>query len=311
MGELNARKNRQDGAGGEVETALDDLYTTPPSDFVARRETLAAAAKADGRAEDARRIHAARRPTLAAWAANLLLRSRPEESRQFLELGQALREAYRTLDADGLRDLSAQRRRIVSALSRRAAQLAHEAGHRLSDPVQQDLEATLRAVLADHDAADEWAGGRLATALTPASDFRPGTTPPAERPPARSRPAPATGERAAKDELAERRRARRERLASAREAAEAAERHLNEERARQAEADVGLRRARERTEQARERMSAAEEHLRGTREEYRRAEKDQREAERHSRSAAEVLAQAEREAHERAQCVRRMATDTE
>ncbi|WP_046728934.1 hypothetical protein [Streptomyces humi] len=308
---MNARRNRRDGAGGDVEAALDDLYTTPPSDFVARRERLAAAARTDGRTEDARRIHAARRPTLAAWAANLLLRSRPEESRQFLELGRELREAYRTLDADGLRDLSAQRRRIVTALSRQAAQLAHEAGHRLSDPVQQDLEATLRAVLADPDAADEWAGGRLANALTPPSDFRPGTAPPAERPPVRSRPAPATGARAAKDELAERRRARQERLARAREAAEAAERRLGEERARRADADAGLRRARERTEQARERTAAAEEHLRETREEYRRAEKDRREAERHSRSAAEVLARAEQEAHERARRVRRMTTDTE
>ncbi|MFE2698235.1 hypothetical protein ACFXIZ_42670, partial [Streptomyces mirabilis] len=155
--------------------ALDELYTTPPSDFVARRETLAAAAKTAGRVDDARRIHAARRPTLAAWAANLLLRSHPAESRQFLELGHALREAYHALDASGLKDLSAQRRRVISALSRQAAQLARDAGHRLSEPVQQDLEATLRAVLADQDAADQWAEGRLVNALTPPSEFHPDT----------------------------------------------------------------------------------------------------------------------------------------
>ncbi|MEU2421035.1 hypothetical protein ABZ619_08325 [Streptomyces sp. NPDC007851] len=311
MGKLNARKSRQDGAGRDLETVLDDLYTTPPSDFVARRGTLAAAAKADGRAEDARRIHAARRPTLAAWAANLLLRSQPEESRQFLELGQALREAYRTLDAAGLRDLTAQRRRVVSALSRQAAQLAREAGHRLTDPVLQDLEATLRAVLADPGAADEWTGGRLVGALTPPSEFRPGTTPPARRPGARGGPARTTGERPAKDELAERRRARQEQLARAREEAQAARQRLRAERARQAEADGELRRARERTEQTRERMSAAEEHLRRTLEEYRQAENDQREAEKHSRSAAGTVAQAGREADEKDQRVRRVTTDAE
>ncbi|WP_433920549.1 hypothetical protein OIE50_48595 [Streptomyces canus] len=294
-----------------MEAVLDELYTTPPSDFVARRETLAAAARTAGRVDDARRIRAARRPTLAAWAANLLLSSQPEESRQFLELGRALREAYQALNAQGLKDLSAQRRRVVSALSRQAAQLARDAGHRLSDSVQQDLEETLRAVLADSDAADEWAGGRLVGALTPPSEFRAGATPPTKRPSPRSRPAspspsPSRG-RASKDELAERRRARQEQLARAREAAEAAEQHLREERARQADVDAELQRARERTEQARRRMSAIEEQMQQAREECRQAENEEREAEVHSRSAADVVARAEQAAHETTQQVRRMA----
>ncbi|WP_323135671.1 hypothetical protein [Streptomyces fungicidicus] len=108
------REDGRDGGDGEVEAVLDELYTLPPSDFVARREERAAAARTEGRADDARRLHAARRPTLAAWAANLLRRSRPDEARQFLELGRALREAHATLDPSALKELSAQRRRIVS-----------------------------------------------------------------------------------------------------------------------------------------------------------------------------------------------------
>ncbi len=104
---------------GPVESVLDLLYAAPPSDFVSLREQHAGAARSAGRKEDARRLHAARRPTLAAWAANLLTRSLPEESRRFLELGRALREAYRALDADGLKELSAQRRSVVTALSGR------------------------------------------------------------------------------------------------------------------------------------------------------------------------------------------------
>ena len=304
------RGRSRGGAVNDVEAVLDELYATPPSDFVARRETLAAAARTAGRAGDARRSHAARRPTRAAWAANFLLRSQPEESRQFLELGEALREAYRTLDADGLKDLSAQRRRVVSALSRQTAQLALEAGHRLSESVQQDLEATLRAVLADPDAAEQWAGGRLINALTPPSDFRPGTVPSAAKAATRGRPAPAQRARAEEDELAERRRAHQERLARAQEAAEAAEQRLREERAGQTDAEAELQRARERTEQARRRMSAAEEQLRQARQEYLQSETDRQEAEKHSRSAADALARAERDARERAQHVRRMSADT-
>ncbi|MEU1465240.1 hypothetical protein ABZ467_32095 [Streptomyces sp. NPDC005727] len=291
-----------------METVLDELYTTPPSDFVARRETAAAAAKTAGRVDDARRIHAARRPTLAAWAANLLLRSQPEECQQFLQLGQALREAYRALDADGLKDLSAQRRRVVSALSRQTAQLARETGHPLSESVQQDLEATLRVVLADPDAADQWAAGRLVNALTPPSDF-PGTAPQAERSGTRKAP-PTRSSARTKDELTQRRRARSEQLARAQEAAEAAEQRLREERARRVDFEAEVQRARERTEQARQRMAAAEEQLQQARQEYQQASNEQQEAEEHGRSAADTVAQAEQEASEKAQHVRRLTADT-
>ncbi|MYS56876.1 hypothetical protein GTW46_43670, partial [Streptomyces sp. SID6013] len=173
---------RRGKAGGQdaetVEEVLDELFTTPPPAFVARREERAAAARTAGRKEDARRIHTARRPTLAAWAANLLAHSRPEETRRFLELGQALRQAHRTLDPAGLKELSAQRRRVVAALSRQAAQLAGEAGHRLSQAAQREVESTLRAVLADPDAADAWARGRLEVSLTPPSAFPSGSAAP-------------------------------------------------------------------------------------------------------------------------------------
>ncbi|MFE7794796.1 hypothetical protein [Streptomyces sp. NPDC057460] len=186
------RKDARGSGGHDVEGLLDELYATPPSDFVAGREELAAGAKADGRVEDARLIHAARRPTLAAWAANLLLRSQPAESQRFLALGRALREAYRNLDADGLKELSDQRSSIVSALSRQAAALAREAGHRLSGPAQQEVASTLRAVLADQGAADRWAAGRLESALTSPADFPSGTAAAADvaKKPARAPTAP-------------------------------------------------------------------------------------------------------------------------
>ncbi|TDT42335.1 hypothetical protein EV562_101304 [Streptomyces sp. BK208] len=294
-----------------VEQVLDELYATPPPAFVSRREESAAAARTDGRKEDARRIHAARRPTLAAWAANLLTRARPEETRRFLELGQALREAHRSLDAAGLRELSAQRRRVVTALSAQAAQLADEAGHRLSQAAQREVESTLRAVLADPDAAGQWAGGRLEVSLTPPSVFPSDAAPaPArtEREPA-SRPAPhraASGTRA-KDELAERRRKRREELARAEREAADAGRHLRDARAEQADAEESLRGADVELARLRESVAAAEERLRAAREELGRAEGDRREAEERDRAAAHAVAEAEREARASARRVERLA----
>ncbi|MFG3003546.1 hypothetical protein [Streptomyces calvus] len=291
---------------GEVEAALDELYALPPSDFVARREERAAAARTAGRTEDARRIRAARRPTLAAWAANLLRRSRPDEAERFLELGRALREAYATLDPEGLKELSAQRRRIVSELSRQAAALAREAGHPLSDAVQRDVETTLRAVLADPEAAEVWADGRLESTLTPPSEFAataPGPARKEPRAPARAPSAPPRG----KDELAQRRAERQQRLALAQEAAREAEERLRDRRTEQERADADLEAARERHREAQEQVTAVEDRLRQARAELERAERERTEAQERGRAAAGARARAEREAREAARQAERAA----
>lgn len=295
------------GAEYDVETVLDELYATPPAHFVPRREELAAAARTAGRAEDARRIHTARRPTLAAWAATLLLRSQPQESRQFLELGRSLRKAHRTLDPDAVRDLSSQRRRIVTVMSRQAAQLALDAGHRLSDTVLHDVESTLNAVLADPDAADQWATGRLHSTLTPPTAF-PSAAPAAGARQKKARPQTTTPSPRAQrtDELAERRRAREEELTRARGAAEAAEQRLRDQRAEHADAEASLEQARDGRDQAHQQVEAAEQRLRQAREALEQADRDQGRAEKRLRAAADALARAEREAREAAREVERL-----
>ncbi|MFE9623742.1 hypothetical protein [Streptomyces sp. NPDC006527] len=309
MQRRGGRRQGGDGDGDGVEAALDELYTTPPSRFVARREELAAAAGSEGRAEDARAVRAARRPSLAAWAANLLLRSEPQESRRFLELGRALREAYRGLDSAGVKELSVQRRRVVSELSRQAAHLAFEAGHRLSGAVQQEVEATLHAVLADQAAADQWAGGRLVSALVPPSEFVTGTVPSAGATPGTALPKavpPSASPKAARpsaraqDELAERRRERQRQLTRARTAAENAERRLRACRDRRTDADAELARAHARHDEARQRVADAERRLRQLREEQRRAADEEQAAGQRSQEAAEALVRAEQEARETA-----------
>ncbi|MFZ4151791.1 hypothetical protein [Streptomyces pseudogriseolus] len=303
---------REDGRpapGDDVEAVLDELYALPPSDFVARREERAARARTRRRAQDARRIHAARRPTLAGWAANLLRRSRPDEARRFLELGRALREAYATLDPGGLKELSAQRRRIVSEMSRQAAALAREAGHPLSDAVLRDVETTLRAVLADPEAAAVWEAGRVEGVLTPPSEF--GAEAVAAAPARREPPAPARtprGDTAAarkkdtaaarrKDAAAGRRRADlEERAARAREERQAAEARLRERRAAREEVAAALAEAGEREREAGERVAALEEQLDQARRERERARSGLGEARERDRTAARDLAGAEREA---------------
>ena len=53
----------------------DDLYGLPLDRFVAERGALAKALRADGRRDEASRVAALRKPSVAAWAVNQLART--------------------------------------------------------------------------------------------------------------------------------------------------------------------------------------------------------------------------------------------
>ncbi|MGW6554065.1 hypothetical protein ACWGBV_27815, partial [Streptomyces sp. NPDC055051] len=174
----------------DVDEVTGALYGLRPSDFTAARDAYAAEAR---RADDpaaAKAIAALRRPPLGVWAANLLARERPEEAERFLALGEALREAHRTLDGDRLREASRQQHRLVAALVRTTAELAEQAGQPASDAVLADVERVLHAVLALPDVAGPWARGRLTAMPEAAVGFPavpPGTPAPRPRTAARAR----------------------------------------------------------------------------------------------------------------------------
>ncbi|MGX9229447.1 hypothetical protein ACWV95_31000 [Streptomyces albus] len=82
----------------DLDAVTDELYGLPPEDFTAVRDRRAQEARKSGDRELSGRIRRLRRPTLAAWACNLLVRDRPEETRLLLELGEELRRAHRDLE---------------------------------------------------------------------------------------------------------------------------------------------------------------------------------------------------------------------
>ncbi|GLL15816.1 hypothetical protein GCM10017577_69700 [Pseudonocardia halophobica] len=147
--------------GDRVEAAADELYGVAPDDFVPVRDELVAEAKEAGDKEAAKAIGRFRRPTQAAWLANLLARERGEQLDALLDLAEELSSAQRTLDGAQLRHLSAQRSKLVGAMAREARRLAAEDGHRVTESVEKDLRGILEAALADEDVADEVRSGRL------------------------------------------------------------------------------------------------------------------------------------------------------
>jgi hypothetical protein len=251
-------------AASAFDTAADELYGLRPGEFTSARDARAREAKAGGDAEVARQIKALRKPTVAAWLANQLVRAHRDEVSPLLELGAALREATATLSGPQLRQLSRQRTEVVQALVRKARRLAADAGQPVSEDATRALEGTLNAALADDEAAQLLLQGRLTEPLQHVG-FGPSSSGSPSAPDSRPRkpePAPAG---APKQSAADRRAEQREQLerdlaeawATARAAADA--RTVAEEAATAAEREAaGLRR---RVDQARTDLEAVEQAL--------------------------------------------------
>lgn len=145
----------------DADAELDLLYRVPPEDFVAARAAAVARARAETDTDAARTIAAARRPTRAAWLANLLVDDARDEVEGLLALAPVLAAAQRSLDGAALRQVSAQRTRLVGALARRAAALGRAAGTRVDPGLERDVRWVLESALADPELTDRVRSGRL------------------------------------------------------------------------------------------------------------------------------------------------------
>jgi hypothetical protein len=231
----------------DLAQVTDELYGLTPEDFRAARDEHAAAARASGDKALAKAIAALRRPVVSAWLVNLLAREAADRMGELVSLGDALRDAQQTLDGDRLRELSTQRRTLVTALADEAKRLATRDGRAVSLQVEREVEATLQAALADPDAAVAVRAGQLAGPLSyaglgvgeVAALARPlpraggrGSAAPAEKAPRPARvvpAAPATGDAAVRREARE---------AAQREAREAAAAEKQEREAAAARRDL-------------------------------------------------------------------------
>jgi len=141
----------------------DRLYSLPPGEFTPARD---AAAKETPDRDFGKRIKALRKPTVAAWALNLLVRRESDQIGQVFSLGAALREAAEAMAGDELRALTRQRRQLTAALATTARALAREYDVRLTTAVADQVEAMLNAAMLDPVAADVVRTGLVVSAFT-------------------------------------------------------------------------------------------------------------------------------------------------
>src|SRR3954468_5216049 len=222
-----------------VEDVAQRLYGLLPEDFTPARDLAAREARAAGDRATAKAISGLRRPSLAAWLVNALMRHRPAEVEQLLTLGEALRSAQSGLAGDELRQLSRQRQQLIAAVRRPARALARELGHPVRDERGQEVEATLGAAMADPEVAEAVRSGRLTSPTSYAGLGTPETeapsapprlaavptTPPAEAPrrPRKGEDAEATRRRGEQRREEERRRGEERRAAELEQARQEAQ----------------------------------------------------------------------------------------
>ncbi|MFG3227209.1 hypothetical protein ACGF07_20795 [Kitasatospora sp. NPDC048194] len=294
------------GAGGDFDTAADGLYGLAPSAFTRARDQAAADARRAGDRALAARIKGLHRPTVAAYALNRLARDHAAELGAYLDLGRDLRRAQAELAGPSLRELSARRHRVVTALTSRAREAAAAGGVDLAEGQLREIEESLRAASADEGAAAALAAGRLTTGIRQTSGLpalpdvavapEPGPEPQPEQQRGRTtRPRPAREARAEEPDrsAADQEARRRARAEAAR--AEAAQAEAAQARAARAEAEQEHRAA----VRDHDRLTRRAEQLAADRERAdHRVEKvraELRQAQQRSEAAAAALARCEAE----------------
>jgi hypothetical protein len=277
-----------------LERAADELYGLAPGDFTEARDALVKQLRADKERELANAVKGLRKPTLAAWALNQLVRNRRKDVDKLLAAGRELQKAQEQLvasgDRAGFQRAAAKERELVAQLARDAAALAAEAGEGSSQGLEEKLAATLHAASLDEETAGELAAGRVLRERQPVAGFGGLELAPAPLKPAPKRAKPAKADK----EDTQRREREQAEEAKAREELQAArleERKAGRERDAAAKA---VARAAERVAKAEERAAEAGRRLDEAREELQKAEKQEREADERYETATEAVDAAEK-----------------
>jgi len=266
---------------GPLEDALDELYASDPSAFVAVRKRLSAALRDAGDRAGAKVLLGARRPSTSAWALNQVARREPELVESLLEASRALYAAQTrgSNKPEALRDAIRAHRDALDAATEAATAVL---GSRANDGYRGEIVSTLRAVSTDEEIERQLRAGRLireasssgfpdAAGLTLVPDLpaskssaKPNV---AKRTPSRREPseAAATTAAAAERERAARQRAELAAKESARKDAEAADAAADRAHARVEELEADLAVARRELTEARARSRKARSTLRDLR----------------------------------------------
>src|ERR1700759_2743007 len=147
-----------------------DLYGLPLGRFIPERAALVKKLRGDKRRDEAAEVAALRKPSVAAWAVNQLVRTQTKEIDTLLRAGDDLIRAQADAASgkragDAMRDAAGRQRDAVSRLVEAAGGLLSSDGHPLSQTTLERVGDTLRAAAIDGDARGEVQDGCLTREL--------------------------------------------------------------------------------------------------------------------------------------------------
>ena len=224
--------------GDDSAPEVADLYVIPLDKFTPARDALAQRLKAEGDADEAKRVAKLRKPSVAAWALNRAAQSHPELVSKLVDSHKMLRQAG---SRQAVEEASVTRRQAVAALADAAMTELDRGSLQTRDRVNR----TLLAVATDAEGEADLAAGTLVRELEPSG----GGWGEMELPPV-PEPDPAKEDARVADEARERARAREIEAADAESQVEAAKQALAEARRRAKQARSAADKAAEEARQA-------------------------------------------------------------
>lgn len=145
---------------------VDQLYGLPLDQFVAERGLLVRALRAEGKRDEATGVAGLRKPSVAAWAVNQLVRTQSRAMGKLYAAGDRLREVQGEVisggrDGAALRKAAERERAAVETLIDAARGLLTSDGHELSTTILDRVAETLQAAALNDDARAMVKDGRL------------------------------------------------------------------------------------------------------------------------------------------------------
>jgi chromosome segregation ATPase len=151
----------------DLEQELDALYDLPLEEFTKARNDLATRLRKAHQSEASAEVHALKKPSVVAWAANRLARDEPKLTAALLQAGELLRETQQralsgNAQQDEVAEVAAAERETIRALLTAARR---RFGDRATSALLDKLSQTLRAAAVDPDARSLLERGRLTEEL--------------------------------------------------------------------------------------------------------------------------------------------------
>jgi hypothetical protein len=138
--------------------AAEPLFELAPEEFTAERDRISKELKKQGDDEAAGQVKALKKPSITAYALNLVARRHPDLVDGLLEADEMLRTAKSRTEMDAAKSA---RQKAISSITGKATSLLEEQERSVTSQVRERLTETLLAVATDDATRDLLKAGRL------------------------------------------------------------------------------------------------------------------------------------------------------